>query len=78
MEFNINPETAKQATKCLYNHACMQPGTPLRCTISEVVNNTVFFTKEKKPSACPYQSTFGNSFMCTCPLRQEFYLKHKV
>jgi hypothetical protein len=75
---NIAPETVEKATKCPHNRVCLSVGGKPCCKIECTVNDIVFFTQEKTSTGCPYQASFGYSFMCTCPVRQEIFLKHRV
>ncbi|MCF7817402.1 MAG: hypothetical protein K9M54_05925 [Kiritimatiellales bacterium] len=78
MKKNVNPATVENAVQCPHNHACLSKEGKPCCTIAETINNKVFFTHSKKPTACPCQMAFGNSFLCTCPVRHELYLKHRI
>jgi hypothetical protein len=68
----------KKATQCGYHYVCVNAEQLPKCSIRKVVQRTLFFTQEKIPSCCFYQCPFGDAFMCTCPVRQELYLKYKI
>ncbi|MCF7847822.1 MAG: hypothetical protein K9M45_03140 [Kiritimatiellales bacterium] len=78
MKFDIHPEVVAKVTCCVHHHACLEEDGEVFCNIESTVNGTVFFVDRKMATHCPYQSSFGNAFHCTCPVRQEIYWKYKV
>lgn len=66
------------ADQCKNNGICQSEGGQPYCRISETIGEKVYFTETRHPMGCPYQHSFGSAFMCTCPVRQEIYRKHKI
>lgn len=56
---------------------CLADGGKPHCTITETVGDKVFFVKERHPAGCPYQCSFGNAYMCLCPVHQDLHLKKR-
>ncbi|WP_372807112.1 hypothetical protein [Pontiella sp.] len=74
----ISQKTLDAASNCKHNHICTtNEGKPF-CTIESVVGNTVFFTGTRHTPGCVYQCSFGSAYMCTCPVRQELFVKHGI
>ena len=78
MKLDVKKEILDAASQCDHNYICQSVGGKPYCKISDTVNAMVFFTEGKHQLGCNYQHPFGSSFMCTCPVRQEIYLKHKI
>lgn len=78
MKFDIHPETVRKADKCVHDKCCLSGSCHTNCNITRSVNDSVFFVDGPESLYCPYQMSFGNSFICTCPVRQEIYKKYKV
>jgi hypothetical protein len=78
MKLDVDKKILALATKCQHHHICQAVGGKPHCAISETVNGSVFFTPCRHPVGCPYQCSFGSSFMCTCPVRQEIYKNHRI
>ena len=75
MKIEVKDETLEKATECKHHYICMAVGGKPHCKISESVGESVFFTESCHPLGCPYQCSFGSSFLCTCPVRQEIFKK---
>ena len=76
--FEISDEIKKLATKCENSIACTIQEKKELCKVESCVDNEVFFVKCLHEPFCPYKQTFGYSFFCTCPVRQEIFKKYKV
>jgi hypothetical protein len=78
MKLDVQDEILDQATQCKHNCICQGVGGKPHCRISDTVNGSVFFTPTRHPMGCPYQCSFGSTFMCTCPVRQEIYKQYRI
>ena len=77
MKYTIDNAILKKADKCPHNFICQSKGGKPHCTISESVGGTVLFTSGRPPLGCSYQSSFGSTFICSCPVRSEILRKHR-
>lgn len=78
MNCTVEKEILEKAKKCKHNFICQAVGGKPHCRISDTVNGSVFFTASRHPMGCAYQCSFGSAYMCTCPVRQEIYRKHRI
>lgn len=78
MKYDVSRETLKKADRCPHHGICQTAGGKPHCEISESINSTVYFLTCTHPNGCSYQHSFGSSFMCSCPVRQEIYNKYHI
>lgn len=78
MKDNVDKELLKKADKCPHDFICQAADEKPRCTISETVNGKVHFLECRSSFICNYQRSFGSSFICACPVRQEIYKKQGI
>lgn len=71
MSANISPATIAKATRCDRDHACVRTGADYRCPIEEIVGDEVVFITYLPQVTCGYRSSFGEGFVCSCPVRRE-------
>jgi len=68
---NVKPATVAKATRCDRDHACVHAGAEFRCPIEEIVGDEVIFVTYLPQVSCEYRSSFGEGFVCSCPVRRE-------
>lgn len=73
----ITKETIEKTTKCLKNFECLNGGS-IRCKVEDCINNEVHFVKSSSTEYCPYNLSFGDDNICTCPTRKEIYNKYGI
>lgn len=66
------------AVECARDCVCQTEGGAPCCKITEVVNDTIFFTESRHPDGCDRQYSFGSTFICTCPVRHDLYRMKKI
>lgn len=71
MSANVSPATVAKATRCARDHACVRSGADYRCPIEEIVGDEVVFVAYLPQVTCSYRSSFGEGFVCNCPVRRE-------
>ena len=64
-------EVIAKATRCDREHACVHKGAAFLCRVEEVVGDEVFFIARAPNNTCRYCSSFGEDFVCNCPVRAE-------
>jgi hypothetical protein len=77
MKFNINQNVINQATNCRENNSCLSGNKNCLCNVSDSVDNKIIFVDPAIKNSCYYKSSFGYSYMCTCPVRNMIFLKYK-
>ena len=65
------------AVNCGYNKACLDLNGFIPCEVKQSVNDKVIFVNNKR-EGCNYCMSFGNEFVCLCPIRKELYLNHNT
>jgi hypothetical protein len=74
----IKKEIIESAKKCEYNFECLSNKNCF--CLSSIVNNIIYdkalFIKCNENS-CGYNIIFGQSTICTCPVRSEIFKKYK-
>ena len=78
MSIEIDQAIIEETTKCTKCHGCLSGTVRPLCKISNTVGSKVVFTCSEEPNGCTYQSSFGYSFMCSCPVRKEIYRIYKA
>jgi len=78
MGYVVDEETIKGTTKCLWNFACLGDTGFKPCEVCAAAGGEVLFVACPKEDACSYRLPFGNSWICTCPVRKELHVKYGV
>jgi hypothetical protein len=73
MELQIDKEILDQAGQCDFDHRCLS-GEILSDPQPQMFGPERFLCHEPEP--CTRKFPFGNSFFCTCPVRQAIYDKY--
>ena len=66
---NIKAET----TKCEKCFICLSSKKHTFCPVRKCVRGKVHFIECKSDEYCNYKMPFGNSHVCTCPIRKYIY-----
>ena len=72
----IKKETLKNTTDCRRNFDCIKNDKHIFCTVENCINDEVYFVKNSYNKYCPYRMSYGNSYLCHCPTRQEIFNKY--
>ena len=78
MDINVSDRIRKAAACCKKGFSCLQKGKGDFCAVEDCVNDSVLFVKSQYNASCPYQQSFGNEFICNCPVRKELYDKYRI
>ncbi len=73
----IDNKILNDSWRCEKNFACQNNDTHLYCNVEFSVYNGAIFVNCKDNPPCVYKSSFGTSFMCKCPARNEIFVKYK-
>jgi hypothetical protein len=68
----VPKEIVENFNKCDMNFACLKNDFNHCCKINDCVNNKIHFV-DKLERICPNYLIFGNSHICMCPARIEYY-----
>ena len=78
MGFNVDDETVRTAANCEKEHACLGANESQLCPVQSLVtgeDDALVFVECLKMEACAYRLSFGESYVCRCPVRVEIYRK---
>jgi len=56
------------ALKCEKGLICAQSGLEILCKATRIRSDSVMICEEKSPK-CSFSFTFGDGYMCNCPVR---------
>lgn len=79
MKFSISPDILNNTTRCRSNFSCLDEKQACLCEIESSLDNNILFVKPRKPTGylCNYIMSFGYSYICKCPTRNEIYFCYK-
>jgi hypothetical protein len=74
MKYNIDPDTLNEAEHCTCNYSCLKDKSECLCNIDyNLGNGRIIFLKSVQNVHCQYILSYGNSYICTCPVRKKIY-----
>ncbi|MDO9694663.1 MAG: hypothetical protein Q7W56_08010 [Candidatus Latescibacteria bacterium] len=71
MTAQISPDTIAGADRCPREHACLRTGAGFLCPAEEIVGDDIVFVSYVPEVSCCYRISFGEGFVCNCPVRRE-------
>ncbi|NOQ19219.1 MAG: hypothetical protein GQ571_04525 [Desulfobacterales bacterium] len=75
----ISDQILNESKECRQGFCCLQTGQdkdPKVCEVLDANGKNVLFLKTKKIVECPYQVSFGESLICTCPTHYAIHKKY--
>lgn len=78
MIFNVDDSIIRKTTRCEKHLSCMSETRTELCKITRNVEDKVYFVKCEENESCSYRLSFGDSFICNCPVRKAIYNKYNV
>jgi len=75
----ISDQILNETKECTRGFSCLKTGQdkePKVCEVSDADGKNVLFLKTKKIVECPYQVSFGESLICTCPTHYAIHKKY--
>lgn len=77
-EITVDEATRRATTHCDKHLSCLaEPATPL-CRVKQCVQGKVHFIECVDRLVCSYRMSFGNAFVCNCPVRKEIYDQYGI
>jgi hypothetical protein len=80
MKYEIEEEVVKLADKCSRTHVCLTGEDALYCKVAILMKGTdeeIPLLECFKGAVCPYSKSFGETYICRCPLRREIYIRYE-
>jgi len=73
-----NADIVDMAARCPACLQCLDMNSEDICEVDNKVSDDILFVKPKDFSVCKCKVSFGNAFICTCPVRKALYENHKL
>jgi hypothetical protein len=77
MKYSISEDIISKTNKCTRDLECLN-GKKCHCDVVRTVNDQVAIIKFIKTPLCNYHTEFGNTDICSCPVRVELARKYGV
>jgi len=80
MEIVISDQILSETKECTWEFSCLktvQEKDHKICEVLDANGENVLFLKTKRIAGCPYQISFGESLICTCPTRYAIHEKYR-
>lgn len=80
MGFVISDQILSETKECTRGFFCLktvQDKDHKICEVLDANGENVLFLKSKRIAECPYQISFGESLICTCPTRYAIHEKYR-
>ena len=78
MKLELDEDILKKTTKCRQDFACLSAEGECLCEVEDLINDTLCFVRATNCGFCDYKIFFGNTFICSCPARNEIYKRYKI
>ncbi|MFO8133003.1 MAG: hypothetical protein R6U10_03585 [Thermoplasmatota archaeon] len=76
-QLGISDTVIADTDRCRKNFACLDPEQRSVCPVEQRIMD-VLFVEPDDNFFCAYKTSFGDSYVCGCPTRQELYAKHRL
>lgn len=73
MKYDISDKVICNTKDCNKGMSCLLSDDYALCEVVDCVNNKVHFIKCLDKKYCTYKMSFGNEFICNCPVRKELF-----
>lgn len=78
MLLEVSEKTVSNAVHCKKNFDCLKKDKQVCCKVENCISKKVFFINCDNNVNCTYKLPFGRSYLCTCAVRKEIFIKHGV
>jgi hypothetical protein len=74
----VSSEAVANTEKCSKYFECLFNNGQGACRVEDCIGSEILFVEYPDERHCGYMKPFGNSHYCTCPIRKELYINHKL
>ncbi len=67
MKYEVPDSVIEETTKCPQDFKCLSTGICGDCEVTSVDGKNILFLESNKTKQCPYNLSFGDGTVCTCP-----------
>jgi hypothetical protein len=79
VKFEISEDIVQKAVKCNKNLGCLSDNNEKFCKVLCHIEFNICFVKcADEDKNCPYFEPHTRTSLCTCPVRNEIYLRYEV
>ena len=78
IDFQVSDATIKDAKLCKKNCSCLTDSGKNICKVEKYISNELIFVQPTNNNLCDYRISLGESYVCTCPIRKELYLRYQI
>lgn len=76
-KLEVSEDIIAAADRCRKDVACLDPEQRSVCPVEQRIMDVIFVEPDNN-FFCPYKTSFGDSYVCGCPVRQELYTTHRI
>jgi len=73
----VDNQTIQKTTKCPSAFKCQSDEAYPLCAPESSIPGYGLFVQPPEANSCHYKMSFGNGFICTCPIRYEIFTRYK-
>jgi hypothetical protein len=74
----IDKVTISATTKCNKDFSCLNGPCDNLCSVAYSMNQGIAFVRCAEGLICNYRTSYGDSYICLCPVRNEIYNKYSI
>ena len=74
----INEAIIKETKNCNKDFSCLENKDQLYCKVKKCISNSIHFIECNDDLSCLYNLNYGDSNICTCPVRKEIFNKYQL
>ena len=69
-------ESITRSTICRYDFSCLSGDKTWKCKVKSSIGHGVVEIKSTINRGCGYRVSFGDTYFCNCPTRNEIYNRY--
>ena len=78
MKYNVNARTIESTDKCRHDFSCLDGNLECLCNVNKSISDKLILVDPNRSAICHYLLSFGNSFICNCPVRTEIHMMYNA
>lgn len=78
MNLYVNNEVMQATTGCKKRFSCLGGKRKDLCKIGTCIDGEIHLIVCLNETNCSYQRSYGEEFICDCPIRKKIYNKYKI
>jgi hypothetical protein len=78
VKIEISADVIERTTGCQRQFSCLSGAVESLCEVKYIVVGELYCLKRTTRRGCRYERLFGDTFLCTCPVRQAIYKRYRI